>query len=345
MSTKDSKSIEEIQEEVKNEVAEYENQREVCLSFREYFSKMDGIKVWAEPVLKLPDGKFKTPDLLLAKNEWVILDYKEITSRAKTTLNSHLSDVAQYRQQFTLGKVNFEPDIGLICPLNIAPAFKELVNTAPVLGCRLGKNIRLRRVAGDFRSHEISNLFPSETSFPLATQLSMQKFLRHDPKAIAYTAEIVRTVLWQLNQTLGSDDIVATRKQLIDAMTTLYPPYLLSHKGDGFDIYQVTSGRVNQALEFLDKIDFVTIKKAPRERENEDVISTSRRKAPQVTNFIEYFIKKEAELRFEALEKARKKEEREQQRKLAKEEKKRQKDALKTAGTQTLDKWIDKNKK
>src|SRR5439155_5098981 len=127
----------------------------------------------------------------------LILDYKEITSKAKATLNEHLSDVSQYRQKFKLKSVEFEPDVGIICPMNIAPQFAKLVNTVPVLGCKLGKPIMLRHLAGNFRATEMSNSFKVDVFFPLAINLTMQKFLRNAPRAIAYTAEIVRTVLWQ----------------------------------------------------------------------------------------------------------------------------------------------------
>jgi hypothetical protein len=161
--------------------------------------------------------------------------------------------------------------------------------------------------------------------------------LRHDPKAVAYTAEIVRTVLWQLNKTLASDDIEATRQQLVNIMSTLYPPYLRSHKSGEFDIYQITSGRVDRALEFLQKIDFISIKKAERGKENEDVISTSRRKGLQVTNFRDYFIRKQAELEFDELEKAKKKDERAIQRRLAREQRLTERDAMRRIGQRSLE--------
>lgn len=168
----------------------------------------------------------------------------------------------------------------------------------------------------------------------------MQKFLRHEPKTLSYTAEIVRNVLWQLNQTLGSDDIKVTRGDLIEAIRTFYPPYLRSHKSEEFDINQVTEGMVNKALEFLRKISFVTIKKQPRGKELEDSVITSRTKGRDILDFKEYFIRKEAELRYNNLEKEKKKFGREQEWKLRKEEKQRKKQKLKSEGQESIEKFF-----
>ena len=339
MSEHEPKSVEEIADKIRNAVDEYENQRQVCLSFRKHFSQLKDTKAWSEPVMRLPNKAYKTPDLLLAQQDWLALDYKQITSRSKTTLNTHITDVNEYRQTFTFRGTSFEPDVAIICPMNVASAFRDLVNTVPILSCKLGKNIKLKRVAGQFKSPELSKLFSEEVAFPLATELTMQKFLRHDPKAIAYTAEIVRTVLWQLNATLGSDDVQATRQQLVDIMSTLYPPYLRSHKSEEFEVQQVTSGRVNQALEFLEKIDFISIKKAERGKENEDVISTSKRKGLQVTNFRDFFIQKQAELEYDTQLKAQRKEERATQRRLAREQRQRERDAMRSMGQRRLEEF------
>ncbi len=69
--------------------------------------------------------------------------------------------MAAYDQTFHLGNsdTSFKPnDIAIICPMNAASAFKELVNTIPVIGCRLGKNIRLKHIAGEFKSRELGNI-------------------------------------------------------------------------------------------------------------------------------------------------------------------------------------------
>ncbi len=176
----------------------------------------------------------------------------------------------------------------------------------------------------------------NEVTFPLATELNFHKFLRHEPRAIAYTAEVVRPRLWELHQEMGSPDIRVTRGELLQALSGTFAPYLKSEKKDEFDIEQVTAGRLDQALEFMKKIDFITIKKAERGKEKDDLIITSRTKAPHVTNFKQYFIDKEAELRFEALEKARKKEERALQKERDRQEKERQEQERKASGQTSL---------
>jgi hypothetical protein len=169
LSEHEPKSVEEISDKIRNAVEEYENQRQVCLSFRKHFSGLSGIRVWSEPVIRLPDDKYKTPDLLFVQRDWLAIDYKQITSKSKATLNGHIAYVNQYRRTFTFNETTFEPDVAIICPVNVASAFKDVVNTVPILSCKLGKNIKLKHVAGEFRSAELSKLFSEEKSFPLAT--------------------------------------------------------------------------------------------------------------------------------------------------------------------------------
>lgn len=333
--------LKEIIEQVTNDYNEYEHQREVCLSFREQYSNSSAsIKVWSEPAITPPSGNPKTPDLLMAQTDWLILDYKEITSKRKRTLEGHIKDMSGYNQTFTIGngKTTFTPDVGMICPANVAPTFKEIVNTLPVLGSRLGKNIRLKLTAGKFKSREFGNMFleDTEVSFPLTPKASVQKFLRHEPKSDAYIAEIVWAALWQLNPRLGSDEILATKSDLLNILSVNYPPYLKSMKGDSFDIPQATERKLNRALQFLKDIDFIKIRHEQKNGNDEVIISTSRNKGKTITNYKEYFIKREAELRFEDLEKARRKEEKNAK----KEEEKRQKEAAKKPGQQDLSQWF-----
>lgn len=327
MSEPTNDELKEIIEQVTNDYNEYEHQREVCLSFREQFTVSSaGIKVWSEPVIIPPSGNPKTPDLLMAQTDWLILDYKEITSKRKKTLEGHIKDMNEYNQTFTIenGKTSFTPDVGMICPANVAPTFSEIVNTIPVLGVRLGRNIKLKLTAGKLKSKEFTNMFLAEVSFPLTRKASVQKFLRHEPKSDAYIAEIVWAALWQLNPRLGSDEILVAKSDLLTILTANYPPYLKSHKGD-FDIEQATEGRLNRALKFLKDIDFIKIKHEQKDGKDEVIISTSRNKGRNIDDYKGFFIKKEAELRLEALQKERRKKEKEEQRRLEREEKKRQK--------------------
>jgi hypothetical protein len=100
--------------------------------------------------------------------------------------------------------------------------------------------------------------------------------------------------LWQLDQTMGGSDIKVTRKELLKTMSDIYVPYLKGPNVDDFNVEQVSSGRLDVALRFLEDIDFIRIKKAERGKEGDDLIITSRNKAPQVNNFIKYFIRRQS---------------------------------------------------
>lgn len=110
------------------------------------------------------NGENKIPDLLLRKSDWLILDYKEIKGKSKETLGHHISELDKYHQKFTYSGNTFEPDVAIISTSLIANVFKDNVDTLPVLGCLLGKTIRLKHVAGKFRSTEISDVFGAQFS-------------------------------------------------------------------------------------------------------------------------------------------------------------------------------------
>lgn len=253
---KNTNDIEKLLDDVTNEFNEYEHQRLICLSIREYFKNSQNLRIWSEPVLISSIGNNKTPDLLLHKENWAILDYKEIRGKSKDTLNHHITDLEKYRQQFVFDEETFEAEVVMIAPLDVAPAFKHLVNTPPILGSSLGKSIKLKQTVGEFKSHDLNDVFAGELSFPLATITSTQKFLRHEPKTVSYIASIVWPSLWQLSMSVGSDDIRVSKSNLIKTMSGFYPPYLKSVKGSQFNLSQVTEGRINKALKFLKKIEF-----------------------------------------------------------------------------------------
>ena len=113
-----------------------------------------------------------------------------------------------------------------------------------------------------------------------------------------------------------------------------------AHSIQDFDIQQVTEGRVNKALEFLRKIAFVTIKKEPRGKELDDSVMTSRTKGRDISDFMDYLIRKEAELRYANQKKEKNRLGREQERKLRKMDRERKKQKLKTEGQESLEKFF-----
>lgn len=333
----DASEIEEILNDVKDEFNEYEHQRLICLSIREYFRNSKDLSVWSEPVLVTSSGNNKTPDLLLRKNDWAILDYKEIRGKSKQTLNQHIVDLEKYRQKFTFNQQAFEPEIALVAPAGVAPGFKSVVNAPPILGSSLGKSIKLKQTVGEFKSRELNDIFDEGLSFPLATITSTQKFLRHEPKAVSYIASIVWPSLWQLSMSVGADDIRVSKRNLIKTMSGFYPPYLKSVKGSQFDVTQVTEGRINKALEFLEKIDFINIEYEGAEENREEIVVTSRTKGKNILDYSEYFKKKEAELRLSNQNKIKARKDREIKRTLAKEEKRKKIAGLADRGQTTID--------
>lgn len=331
-------AFEKALDEVVRDFNEYEHQRLVCLSMREYYTQGQ-TRAWCEPEIKPTTGDNKTPDLLLRHGDWIVLDYKEITSTKKDTLNAHIDDMNKYQQEFVFQSQTFDPDVAIICPMKTAGAFKGVVNTVPILGCKLDKEIRLKHIAGAFKSTAIRQFFTQEQVIPLATRTSTHKFLRHEPKCISYTAEIVRSALWQLNLSVGSDEIRVSKTDLIDVLETFYPPYLKNDRG--FDIRQVTEGRVDQAIKFLLKFDFVEIEYEQKGTKQEEVIVTSRSKGRQVTNFLKYFQEKEARLRVAKQQKS----ERRRTRELERQRKKEEKLKAKLKGQESITKYFPKHSK
>lgn len=138
---------------------------------------------------------------------------------------------------------------------------------------------------------------------------------------------------------VGADDIRVSKRNLIKTMSGFYPPYLKSVKGSQFDVIQVTEGRINRALDFLEKINFINIEYEGAEENQEEIIVTSRSKGKNILDVLEYFKKKEAELRLSNKHKIKARKDREIKRTLAKEEKRKNLAGLAERGQMTLDRF------
>ncbi len=140
-------SYDKVYSEIKRLFDEYEDQRDLTVALMAYIEDTLGdtfrgnnIEIWLEPEIEPttkrdPNQKYKAPDILLAidRQEWLILDYKEITSTNEGTLLSHWDEVTEYDQEFnivldkkTMLYFTFTPKVGVICPQKIASLFSTI---------------------------------------------------------------------------------------------------------------------------------------------------------------------------------------------------------------------------
>ncbi|MHB8567924.1 MAG: hypothetical protein ACYC7D_14135 [Nitrososphaerales archaeon] len=348
----------EAYEEVKRQYYEYENQRESCISLKEYIENIlatdyAGIrfKAWMEPELVSkanPEIK-KSPDLLICiGSKWVALDYKEIKKTAsKETCLAHIRNLSEYQQEFVFGhrKPNgsttetVSPEVALVCPEDATALFRDIVTSISIIAFKLGTKMRLRMTYDRFQSRELSKLFsrPFEIDqrddrMPkLREKMSTIIFLRNGPLCLTYTALVITNILPTMGIRMGSELIETTPAQIAERLRAFYPTYLKNNSG--LDIEQVTLGRVEKTLKFLNRINYIRFK-------SNRIVEYKRSKGKGIDDLLEYFFKYESRIRWEDRKKEGEKKQKEEIRKTRREEKERKKEAQRISGQLTFDDFV-----
>lgn len=308
----ESEDYDKILQEVRRRYNEYENQRVICVALKRHIDsvisknyKGKKIQVWLEPeitpVIKKENQPFKTPDLLLrVDSKWLVLDYKQIESRDRETLTSHVNGVLQYQQEFIINhsfskdkKIktteNFIPCVSIICPREVAQEFSKIANSVTIFDAKDGSKISFSKVVDRLSDRELAKIFESELEITKNTRdLAMIRFLRQKPQTISYTALIVVNNLANADGRAYADPIEAPIKNVVDILKELFPPYLKTV--DGFDRDQVTKERVIEAANFLNEIGFADYK--------DDMLIMKRSTGRLIPDLLEHLQKKEADLIF-----------------------------------------------
>ena len=207
------------------------------------------------------------------------------------------------------------------------------MTSVSVFSCKFGSTVKLELMNNRFKGPNLRKLFEAPILMPqdnddlpkLGIHLAIVKFLRHEPKCASYTALVISENLNTFIKRMDSDTIETNIDEVTTVLSGYFPPYLKSK--DGYDIQQVTKGRVIIAAEFLDKIQYLLL------RRNGQIIC-KRSKGAMIDDIPDYFMTHEARLMVKEAKNAEDKKSAELQREKEKLERSHKLASTKYAGAQ-----------
>ncbi len=238
------------------------------------------IKIYVEKDFPKKNGGKKRPDLfLITRTGNVIADHKYITSSDPITLQQHLNDLGEYQTDYVMGSQTVQPEVILLCPLEAAREYaNQGINSVfPILGYVLDREITIEQVIGQVKDPSFRSMFHPRLAFPVPVEALKYKFIREEP-SLPYTAQTVYASLWPLRDDFESPEFKVSYKIVLDQMNTLFPSWL------GEDIHQITPGRLNNALSFLNRIGWI------RWKQDTDPIHVSVSKGRRIPDSLDRFI-------------------------------------------------------
>ena len=278
MSKVSTTELEEIKSEIRDRIEGYVLSLKIFGTLKRSLERRH-LHVHVEKDLSRLNGTPKCPDLLIEKdNDFLILDNKFIRSTNPKTLESALDEVGEYDDDFTLESVTFRPEVALLCPMDAAGMCEQLTQIKyPIVGYLVEKDISLRKIVGSIRMPIISDLCDPGSHIPIEEEVRRYKFIRQEAP-LPYTAQVVFYILDGLFTDYFQRDFEVSYEVILDQFNTLFPRWIRN------DVYQLTPGRLNDALGFLRSIGWINWNK------ESGTIVVDRTKGGRILDIISHFI-------------------------------------------------------
>lgn len=277
---------------VRTEVMAYIDAIMILGSLRGHLESI-GVKSHIEKKIDKKEGGYKTPDLLICSDNYIIVDHKYTESTNETTLAGKIEEVKEYDTTFVNESVEFEPEIVMITPAKIIEYLKRILDCPVTWGYTVNGEICINQSIGLIKDTQISSLFKPTLFCPKSRDICKYKFIiSHSP--LSYTACQVYTILWTLHPPAGyfAPEFDVDYKTILDQFNHLFPPWLSP------EVKQLNVDRLRQALTFLQNINWI------KWLELEDKVLVFKNKGRLAGDTLEYFINECTDMEF-----SRKKEE------------------------------------
>ncbi len=222
-----------------------------------------GIRHEVERDFLTPDGETRTPDFVVFDGGEIsdVLEHKASLSGPKGAMDEAKSVSERYKLVVHEG-VRSSPQVTLLYPVKKQAIIDEVVDDLPddLTLCSFDQEtshteIRFK-LKGPVRSKPLRLLLQGDPiGFNPSISLSKYKYIKAGPP-VTYTAADVWTMLpiFRGIRDVGRPSFEVDRNLLIERAKSFYPPWIRDNN-------QITASRVDDALEFLDVIDFIDWKR------------------------------------------------------------------------------------
>lgn len=270
---------------VEAEVQAYIHAVTVLSSLKENL-KENGLECHVEMKIYKNDGSYKTPDLLICSDNYIIVDHKYTQSKDVVTLKSKIEEMKEYDTQFVFnhdcsgGSKEFNPEIVMLTPERVTHFFKELLVCPVTWGYELSDHeIVIKQSIGLLKDQKVSSLFKPDLIFQKGEDVNKYRFIvSHAP--LPYTACQVYIILFTLLRAdqFFIDEFEAKYDKILTNFNALFPPWVRP------EVKQLNVTRLREALHFLQSIGWI------KWYEAEKTIIVDRNKGRLTGDVLSYFI-------------------------------------------------------
>lgn len=267
---------------------------QVLGSLREYLETLN-IPSYIEKKINRADGSYKTPDLLIRSNNFLIVDHKYTESNDERTLADKVEEMSEYRSKFILHDnkknldIEFDPECVMLVPDGSVKYFKNNLNCPVTWGYKLNGNVTIEQGIGKVQDSKILALFNPSMWFETAEEIAKYKFvISHAP--LSYTASQIYTILWTLMS--SPNDYFTTEFKvkydtILDQFNHLFPQWVSA------EVKQMNVSRLEEALLFLQELGWVRWLKSDKE------VIVYKQKGQHIGDIISYLIEQQAKKQYE----------------------------------------------
>lgn len=267
---------------------------QVLGSLHEYLETMN-IPSYIEKKINKKDGGFKTPDLLICSDDFLIIDHKYTESDNERTLADKVQEMSEYRSKFILHDnkknqdIEFDPECVMLVPDGSIKHFKKNLNCPVTWGYKLNGNVTIQQGIGSVKDSKILALFNPSMWFEKAEEIAKYKFvISHAP--LAYTSSQVYTILWTLMS--SPSDYFATEFKvkydtILNQFNHLFPQWISA------EVKQMNVSRLEEALLFLQELGWVRWLSSDKE------VIVYKQKGQHLGDIISYLIEQQAKKMYE----------------------------------------------
>ena len=281
--------LESVKKEIETEINGYINSIAILGSLRDYLRNIK-IECYIETKIEKKGGGFKTPDLLIHSDDFLLVDHKYTESRDRRTLGSKVEEMKEYESAFVFAQagrdgertVEFEPEIVMLTPQNATRFFARISGCPITWGYELDEVISINQSIRSVKDSKIPSLFDPILLCPKSEDVAKYKFIISNAP-LPYTASQVYTVLWTLwrpprARALFTPEFEVQYENVLDMFNNLFPPWVSK------EIKQLNASRLREALLLLQDVGWI------RWLERERRIIVYRSKGKYIADLFPYLI-------------------------------------------------------
>lgn len=279
-------NMDAMKRQIEIEFRAYVNAISVLGALRDYFEE-HSFTCYIEKKIDRKAGNYKTPDLLVRSDSFVIIDHKYTESDDDKNLNDKIEKMNEYNTIFVFKDqessvpVEFQPECVMLTPREIIKYLRKKTNCPVTWGYKLDGTVAIEQSIGRVKDPRIGSLFSPTLLAPISDEARKYKFiLSHAPKSC--TTFQVFAILWNMHS--AKDYLKPTFQvkysEILKYFNQSFSPWISP------EATQLNTTRLKEALRFLDGLHWINL----LDSDSGKTIVVIRRKGRSMGNVIPYLI-------------------------------------------------------